>query len=74
MTLVGAPGASRTRDLRLRRATLYPAELRVHAAGLYSIFLKLQVLNYAFFPYLVALTNKDNEMISRSPSWWQSKK
>jgi hypothetical protein len=24
------PGASRTRDLRLRRPTLYPAELRAH--------------------------------------------
>ena len=27
----GAPGRIRTYDLRLRRATLYPAELRVHA-------------------------------------------
>ena len=26
----GAPVAIRTRDLRLRRAALYPAELRVH--------------------------------------------
>lgn len=28
----GGPGAIRTRDLCLRRATLYPAELRVRAA------------------------------------------
>ncbi len=29
----GAPAAIRTRDLRLRRATLYPAELRVRNGG-----------------------------------------
>lgn len=29
----GAPGRIRTCDLRLRRATLYPAELRVHERG-----------------------------------------
>ena len=28
--LIGTPGAIRTRDLSLRRRTLYPAELRVH--------------------------------------------
>ena len=28
--LIGTPGAIRTRDLPLRRRTLYPAELRVH--------------------------------------------
>jgi hypothetical protein len=27
---IGAPAAIRTRDLRLRRPTLYPAELRAH--------------------------------------------
>ena len=27
--IIGGPDAIRTRDLRLRRATLYPAELRV---------------------------------------------
>ena len=30
--LFGTPGAIRTRDLPLRRRTLYPAELRVHKA------------------------------------------
>jgi hypothetical protein len=29
--LSGAPGVSRTRDLWLRRPTLYPAELRAHS-------------------------------------------
>ncbi len=30
---LGAPGGNRTPDLRLRRPTLYPTELRAHTAG-----------------------------------------
>ena len=34
----GTPGAIRTRDLPLRRRTLYPAELRKHICGAYLFY------------------------------------
>lgn len=45
----GAPGGSRTHDLRLRRPTLYPTELRAHT---YFATFKIQICEVGFDGFL----------------------
>lgn len=58
--ITGAPGAIRTRNLCLRRATLYPIEPRVQTPTLYDCMGKLQVR----YPRC----NRANIKSSKSPS------
>ena len=53
--IYGGPGAIRTRDLCLRRATLYPAELRVPVGGTFNGKEPVCLaLNLFFFPFYLA--------------------
>ena len=48
LQIVGTPGRIRTCDLRLRKPTLYPTELRAHLARLF-FYTRSVVVNLAFW-------------------------
>ena len=58
-TFPGTPGAIRTRDLPLRRRTLYPAELRVHnQSGMIGHQNAFRIFEIVLRPIIVCISCK----------------